>query len=197
MRRILSPPVAVFATFALVVAITELVMIPSYANNWGGGVQTTGCDSDVSRADNSVHTFYYQTVPDAMQGATNYIRNNEYDPTDVNTSVVSSSGEQTDVVVHQDNYEDGDCGYSWHPNGMAGLATCRSANEQGDCARHDTWYDGSWVADRQLESHRTLACHETGHTLGLQHRDTDCMADPFSIDYDLKDHNRDLLNVHY
>jgi len=170
----------VAASLALVGALLIPGAAPAQANNWGGGVSDTGCDSDISRGDGAAYFFYYEGVNDPMREATNHIRNTELDPTDINTSVDNSSDEETDVVVHQDNYGDGNayCGYNWHPNGIIGLATCRSQNAANSCRRHDTWYDSSWTSAHGTAAQRALACHETGHAVGLQHWGPDCLADP-------------------
>lgn len=74
----------------------------------------TGCSSDIGRADGTYHTFWYEDVNQPMREASNFARNEDLDPTRIDTHMVSQSGEYVDVVVHQDNYVTGDCGFRWH-----------------------------------------------------------------------------------
>jgi hypothetical protein len=119
--------------------------------------------------------------------------------------MAEQNDDYVDVVVHQDNYVSGNCSFIWHPDGgddgAIGLATCRWVRD-GDCQRHDVWYDTSWTSRPLSDGPRdALACQEIGHTLGLTHRPADCMRqkiDPGGIQityYD--DHSVRLINTNY
>ncbi len=114
-----------------------------------------------------------------------------------------ASGEEVDVVVHQDHYVNGDCGYRWDPDpeGLNGLTTCRSITADGACRRHDVWYDSSYTSSVSEGAQRVLACHELGHTVSLTHYYADCMdgtANPSGIQWPCySTHSKSEINSHY
>jgi hypothetical protein len=65
----------------------------------------------VGRTDGAYHTFYYQDVEAPMRQASNYVRNQQLDPTHIITGMADENNDYVDVVVHQDNYVSRiDCG---------------------------------------------------------------------------------------
>jgi hypothetical protein len=88
----------------------------------------------------------------------------------------------TDVVVYTQDYTTY-CGRPWHPqvNGPStvGLTTCVSPNSGAStCEKHEVRYDLSWWNQNMDNGYRRdMACHETGHTLGLRHPEDVDVAD--------------------
>lgn len=123
-------------------------------------------------ADNEDHVFYYSSLSADMVGATTWNRLNNLDPTAINTSTTTTVTATTDVVVYDTDYATY-CGYAWDGSGgtLIGLVTCVSLNSASECEKHEMRYDTSWTASRSTTWQRALACHESGHTLGLKHRD--------------------------
>ena len=71
----------------------------------------------------------------------------------------------------------------------------------GDCQRHDVWFDSSYTSEFGDGVRESLACHEWGHTVGLKHRPYDCMmgkADPRGNQYPYyDDHSKHEINSNY
>lgn len=166
--------------FCAAAALAAVVAPPAIAGNFTGANGRTGCSngSPVNMADNRDHYFWYENVTSAVSSAVNYTRTNVYNPTVINTHNDSSNKSTTDVVVRDEDYSTY-CGYSWHGSGgsLWGLTTCDSTNSASECEKHTVRYDLSYFNAAGTTDERGLACHETGHTLGLTHRDTDsrCM----------------------
>lgn len=192
-------------TWAIGICAAALVVAPAAppagAGNFTGANGRTGCSggSPVNMADNRDHYFWYEDVTSAVSSAVNYTRTNVYNPTDVNTHNASGNTATTDVVVRDQDYSTY-CGYSWHPGGgLWGLTTCDSTNSAGECEKHTVRYDISYFNVAGTTDERGLACHETGHTLGLTHRDTDsrCMKTYGPYPTTLADHDINHLNANY
>lgn len=193
---------------SVAVALALLLVVASgvtagWANNFSGANGATGC-APVNMADNGTHAFYYSSVTSSMVSATNWNRINNLNPTDVNTSVATTITSTTDVVVYDSNYTTY-CGFSWHGSGgsMIGLVTCVSLNSASECEKHEMRYDTSWTTGRSQAYLRALACHESGHTLGLEHRanstssDVGCMPSPLPTITQYTDHDVAHLNAAY
>jgi hypothetical protein len=152
-------------------------------------------------ADNAAHYFWYDSLASDVSSAENYIRNNIYDPTDINTLDDSSETASTDAIVRDEDYTTY-CGYTWHGAGgttVWGLTTCNSLNGANECESHVIRYDNSYFNVATAGGKRGLACHETGHSLGLTHRDTGAMCMQASGTYPvgLTTHDVDHLNNNY
>ena len=176
----------------------------AFANNWGGDATSTGCSSDVGRADGLFHTFFYYDVNPEMREAANWARHHDLDPTQIDTSMVGDYGNGVDVVVYQDDYNNGSfpCGYDWHPSSgrdLIGLTLCESIS-YGECGQHLVYFDTSWTAGAGTWSRQALACHEFGHTVSLTHYDPQCMNQDMPTGYIYPyytNHENYLINSHY
>jgi hypothetical protein len=130
--------------------------------------------------DPNPHTFYYSGVESGTRGAVEWARAQRYEPTSINTSVLSSVSSLTDVVVYDEDYSTF-CGYTWHPAGIiGGHVQCVSLAAGNRCEKHEARYDLSWMNSETVNGRNIIACHETGHTLGLTHRNAEpgCMNHP-------------------
>lgn len=147
--------------------------------------------------DNGSLGFWYVSLTTAVKNAQEYARTQVYHPTDVNTFMDSALVSTTDVIVRNQDYTTY-CGYSWHPGSIWGLTTCNSLSGSR-CQSHTVRYDISYFNAASTSSEQGLACHETGHTLGLTHRDTDsrCMQRYGPYPNTLASHDIWHLNANY
>lgn len=78
----------------------------------------------------------------------------------------------TDVVVFDGNFANY-CGLNWYANGggIVGLATCVSLSGTS-CEQHQVYLHEPWTTTVPTDWLQALASHESGHTLGLAHRDS-------------------------
>lgn len=184
------------AAVAMFVASTP---VASNADNFSGSSGNFGCDGGINMSDNGTQYYWYDSLTQNVSGAQNYTRNNVYDPiSSINT--VDDSGEysSTDAIIRDQDYTDY-CGKNWHPNGVIGATQCNGLNIDRECESHVIRYDTSYSDDASDFARRSLACHETGHSLGLQHRSTDskCMESGSNQATDLSSHDINHLNNNY
>ena len=117
-------------------------------------------------------------------------------PTDLVTSF--SSGSAVDVIVRDQDYTTY-CGINWHGSGGSnvGLYTCEAVTGTGRCERSSIRYDTSYVNVTTEANRRGIACHETGHSLGLKHYDaySGCMEPHGPYFWNLSAHDRSHINA--
>lgn len=163
----------------LVALTTALVAIfairaPVEADNWSGATGKSDCSS-VNKTDNANQVYDYQNLTSADYNAIQWVRVNVIDPTDIDTSLVASSTPHTDVLVRDGAYVDY-CGIDWYqPNdpdgGVVGLGRCLALVEgKLSCDQHELRMNTNFTSIASTYDVRSLACHESGHTLGLMHR---------------------------
>lgn len=118
-------------------------------------------ETEYCKTDNRDVTVFIQSSIDWTPGggAWNIWSNllDEYDPTDLNiiwdgTPKYSGSGE-TDIIYQQSNSV---------PSGLLGLAYCEDAQTSTKCDQH-------YVLFATDTPGTDLACHESGHAVGLTH----------------------------
>jgi hypothetical protein len=187
------------SVIAAVAVLVTLAPVPGNADNFSGSSGNFGCDGEVNMSDNGTQYYWYDSLTQNVSGAQNYTRNNVYDPiSSINT--VDDSGEYstTDAIVRDQDYTDY-CGKNWHPNGIIGLAHCNGLNIDRECESHVIRYDTSWTGSASDTQRRSLACHESGHSLGLMHRATDskCMESGSTSSVELSSHDINHLNNNY
>ncbi len=149
-------------------------------------------------ADGGTHYFHYVSLNSAVQDAVVWSRTYNYNPTDANTAYDSTLDSATDVVVRNQDYTTY-CGYSWHSSGGTwGLTTCNSLSGF-KCEQHTVRFDLSYFNVVSRSAERGLACHEIGHSLGLEHRDTEtgCMERYGTYPTYLTTHDESHLNANY
>ena len=188
--------------FVLIAATLGIVAWPTaQAGHFTGATGLTGCVAP-NMADNNTHSFYYDgSLPQYMRTQVNAVRAESYDPTDINTVTSSNPNSQTDVVAYQQNYTTY-CGIAWHGSGGSAVGHVRCVSLSGSaCQKFEMRFDSSFTSSATTGMRKNLACHESGHTLGLGHRASignSCMWGAVvgslqSIDQ----HDRDALNAHY
>ncbi|MGQ0466115.1 MAG: hypothetical protein ACT4QG_12420 [Sporichthyaceae bacterium] len=140
--------------------------------------------------DNASMTWYRQNLTTKMFGAVAEALADAVDPLP-KIAVLNESASPTsitDVIYHDGNYETL-CGRDWHPDDLLDLdfgftvaiANCQTLSgskcDQSEVRFDDSYFQQSSVSIGEAEGY---SCHETGHTLGLLHRNTDggCMTDP-------------------
>jgi hypothetical protein len=190
---------AVVATVFL--AITAFgPSLPAQADNYSGQTGDTGC-TGLNEADNATHSFHYVDLAQISTAATNWARTNVLNPTAINTTYDSTLDNLTDVVVRDQHYVDY-CGYDWlQPggSGVVGLATCDSQSPSGQCEQHTARYNLNFTQSTSTSNQRGLACHELGHTLGLEHRtSTSCMQQGYPKPVnDYSPHDKNHISNNY
>ncbi|MFC6884236.1 matrixin family metalloprotease [Actinomadura yumaensis] len=191
-----------------------MVTPAAHADNWG----STACGGEprncVSLANNNEHSVFLDgsfgddvasDVP-GLDDAVRWSLANVYTPTDMN-AYVDQADPYPDVRM-----ADFDWGVR---NGVVGWAQCPDTNTGtgGDRAAGTGWCRGqhlrfnayyywhySGVFDTATQR-RQIACHETGHTVGLRHRNTldSCMYTNAGegAAATLDAHDRGHINGHY
>jgi hypothetical protein len=131
-------------------------------------------------------------------------RINNLDPTDINTQMEGSATALTDVIAY-DRYYGDYCGYAWFngSTGLVGLTTCEGivSGSNPRCEQHGVRISNSFVDAAGTFQERQIACHENGHTLGLQHRPssatTSCMPDNMVGTATYDGHDQSIINANY
>jgi hypothetical protein len=188
------------ALLALAATLAMLCMPSAQAGHFSGANSGTGCFA-VNMADNNTHSFFYTAaVPQYMRDAINAARAESYDPTDINTVTSTDANSGTDVVTYQQDYSTW-CGGTWHPaGGTVAHTQCVSiVASNGRCQKHEMRFDESFVSITSSALRKHVACHESGHTLGLNHRTSSsasCMWTGSTYTY-IDQHDRDALNANY
>lgn len=191
--------------FALIVAMmATTVPTRASATNWSGATGVTGCNGGLNMADNGTHTFVYTDLTSKMADATYYARVNAVELSDVTTTYDSTPDGNTDVDV-RDGALVSFCGYDWWQpatGGVIGLASCESLASGSKCQQHKVRYSSTFSGQASTTVVRWLACHEIGHTLGLEHREDWSGSMPssppeaaLSVTYD--SHSYGHLNTYY
>lgn len=164
---------------AIVFMAASLTLAPAHAGQVGATYSVSNCNAgqpgSFNVGDSFDHTFFYSALSAHMTAAQNWSNANIVDPTDITVLYPGFVNSQTDVVVYDLNYSNF-CGLTWHPSGASGLAVCITLNSVGECEKFEVRYDNSYVDGVSTTMQRAYACHETGHTLGLDHNGGDCMG---------------------
>lgn len=162
----------------LFVVAAVLLLAPSArASNFSGASSVTGCNG-VNMQDNSTMTYYRSALTTKMYNAVADTLNNDVLPTDVSLSPELAGHTDIADVVYYDADYNSLCGYDWHPddsgdpdsNWIGGLYECISLAGVR-CEHSHVYFDTSAMDPLNSDAATTWACHETGHTLGLTHRD--------------------------
>lgn len=161
-RRGVSKRVA--QSTASAIAATCTIATPVEATPFPG-------NSTLTLADNSFHTICRSDLTDRVSVAVEWARN-RIDATDMSSSILACTGD-TDSINFDQNYTTFN-GLAWHGSGgsVIGLNLCIDQHK-GICRQSEDRYDISWTVDAPLNSRRTLAMHEIGHSIGFGHEPSD------------------------
>jgi len=205
------------------VLVVSLVALPAIASANHGGIDSllptadipAPCfDSSVNngticKADNKTHTVSVEALGPKMAAATTFTLTQSYDTTDL--KVVFQTGNQvsysgcceTDVIYQFQNTL---------PGNVIARTWCEDAISSTKCDQHYVGYNGLWLGaniPNNVQKQRSLACHETGHTVGLVHGSDStpaqnnndpnyqCMRSPLNSVFTMGPHNAQQVNANY
>lgn len=181
---------------------------PASPDHFSGANSLTGCggNSPVNMADDATHYVWHENLVSTTGAALLTAYANIYNPLDTDMVGDSSNGPHTDLVNRDEDYTSY-CGYTWDGPGLNywGLTTCDSIWPSGRCDKHTVRYDNSDIDGMTADQRVGLACHETGHSFGLRHRDNaandpyyqGCMYTTGLYKNYLSGHDRDTINFVY
>lgn len=167
--------------FVIALAATVLPVAvyaaPAHAN-WFGATGLSGACSSANITDNKSVTFVWIDLQTDVHDAAGYTRTQLLDPTDLDTSVVDTQTDQTDVVVldrYYTDYCEAELGVQWTTDahtGLFGLESCGhlGANTGDRCGQASVRVSNVYTDYHSDPSDRYLLCHEIGHAIGLRHR---------------------------
>lgn len=187
---------------AIVIVFCAGGLLPSaaYADNYDGatGQDGLGCMPNRNiKADNKDHYFFYSDLSADMIAVSDEALADDYVPTNLDTYYGTFSG--SDVIVRDFDYNTY-CGYNWDgaPDYLLALAECRELNASNECAHFAVRFDRDDMDNLGPNQRQSVACHEYGHTVGLEHRDAGCMTNGATFPGHLTDHDVNKhINVHY
>lgn len=203
---------AVFVLAMIVGALVGQAMFPMFvvATNFGGPLHSgVACDANMSSecvAENYTHyVYYYSTLTQPYRDAVDATIP-AYDATDMTVQAEAYSS-TNDVRVSEGN---------WGSNGAWAWTACATTlNGAGSRPADGHSHGHNWCKPQLLrwnlyyaanystaDQRKAIACHELGHTMGLQHTsDTaSCMKDPPTttpLATSPTQHDKDRLNEHY
>lgn len=186
----------ILAVALAAIGLMTVVYTPDVkATNFTGANGQTGCNVNV--ADNRTHGFFNNALTTATANAVAWTRTNNYDPTDINTTTASSQTALTDVVSFDADYEGVTCGQTWCCNagsGLIGYSMCQALNSANECEQDFIYYDTDFMGPQSDANERSLACHETAHSVGLTHRNGSCVETPVPNNPALSTHDISHIN---
>ncbi len=182
-RRIL-----VAATSAVAVALAAATVA---ATNFGPQGDCGDGRCCVCYADGTRHTLWQPNLGEAFENAFDWARREIYAPTDLRVPKVDTHG-ASDVAAYQDDYGD----TKWF-----GIVDCIDYVNDNVCSHWHLHVNSSY-GPYTRHQRRVLACHEFGHTVGLQHVNDDdsCMDNNGALGSErarLRDHDIRHINRRY
>jgi hypothetical protein len=169
---------------ALSLGVVGLAAVPAGAQAFG----PSGC---CLYADNANHTYYPWSLTAGTLSSLRFAMGFRLDSTDMTTDEFQSQDANTDVVAVDVAYGT-DASHSWW-----GLWTCDTlvSGSSTQCNKGTMRFNLSWGTPTAV-----LACHEVGHSVGLDHslETSSCMVQPTSPTADdFSTHDRSHINGYY
>lgn len=154
-----------------VLALTAVLAGPgpdALAQPFGPGA----CGGNCPYADNNLHTFYYNNVNLKTIDSIEVARTRQLNPTDMDSVVYYSSNADTDVIV-----EDGYFSTGPYAN-AAGVWTCMTTVAGSNSTKCNQ--GRLLINTRYGDATYARACHEIGHSVGLDHSEStsSCVYQP-------------------
>lgn len=118
-------------------------------------------------ADSKHHIYFYLGLPGRFVTATETSRLQSYDQGGGWTTVQTTHHDSSDAHFMDDNL----------PPGAVGEYTCSVLYGGGRCDHAHIRYDVAAADDLSDDELQSLACHETGHSVGLSHPEDDGQPD--------------------
>jgi len=207
MRQRWSTVLAVLSALTVAVASVPVARAQPFGSDWDHT-----CDATLASqclANNYVHTIYFSDFSSSLKSDAVAMINEQYEPTDLDTTVLASDpGQNVDVRAY-DGYYGSNGAWAWtqcDPNATYG----------GDSSNHTRYcrpqlifynytYGGSWDS---YFGRRYVTCHEVGHTVGLRHSSNDglglgdnngasCMYPDVLMADQLDSHDRSHVDSYY
>ena len=167
-------------------AVSTLVVTaaPAHAQPFGPGACGGGC----YYADNSTETYFYDGLTVASIAAMEDARTRRLEPTDMTTTLQTSSNTDTDIEVFDENYPASTWAGTWGCALMVSGSTTK-------CNSGQITFNLRYAPVRY-----SLACQEQGHAVGLDHSTStgSCMYQNAAVaagDYDA--HDKGHINGYY
>lgn len=131
--------------------------------------------------------YYYGNLRTYSADATTWTRSNNINPTNMSTSLTSNH-DSSHVHVTDEYY-----GATW-----VGATSCQVYAGNNRCQHWHVKYDLSNWDGWQTYQRRHNACHETGHSTGLDHTSAaSCMQSGAYSELNFTDHDRNHINSAY
>lgn len=181
-------------------AVMPVVRADNFAAKKPNG--ETGCASGVYQADSFFHDFEFQNLSSVGSTMTTWAMDNVIDPTAMEAAMDLTPGGGTDVRVTDYDFTTL-CGHNWYDAGdgeaVVGLYTCENKAPDGACNHSFVRFEQEWIDAGTTSERRSLACHELGHSVGLQHRSdsSGCMPSTINGVTNWSLHDRNHVNAHY
>ena len=178
------------------------------AANWYGATSSVSwCHGNMQ--DNGQMTYHRSGLSGGMWEAVATTLAYDVSPTDIDLQSEHLSADvNTDVVYLESNYSGlratcGTTNYYWHgtpgvPSGSTvaiGWAKCQALSGSR-CQRFNVYFDSSWTGGASAVGRLHLACHESGHTVGLKHGDDGSCISASSGTF-LTTHDRGHIDANY
>lgn len=158
----------------LAILATTLTVTPTSASNFSGATGKTGC-SNLNMADSNPLTYINVEISTKTATALSYTYRQLKNDTDVTTLKVDGATSETDQI-NRDQYYTTYCDFEWLRDGVkqgvVGHVKCNSVNSAKKCKSHTARFNKHFTDGASTSKMRNLTTHETGHVLGLAHRET-------------------------
>lgn len=177
------------------------------ANHFSGATGNTSCTT-LNRNDDNAVSVYYDDLTNEVREAYTWNRQNNLDPTDLNTNRVDNFVDGVNLVVLDRYYVDY-CGRPWLQVNSSGQVTSGSTVGHTRCFDLVPGTQRCQTSDNRFTNHymdnvseflrRHLTCHESGHAFGLAHYSNvnSCVAPTDPVTNTFSAHDKDAINAHY